>query len=328
MTELEKYYNKFNEEHRLTTRHGQVEFYTSMHFIHKYLASLTSANPAATSLAQAALSEQSAEISSKSAQSPQISASAFASSAITPTTQASVLETSATITSAKNPQTQAEPKSAKSPKILDLGAGTGRYAISLAREGFDVTAVELVKKNLDVMNSKHEHIKIWPGNALDLHFLQDETFDITIMFGPLYHLQTKDEKLKALSEARRVTKKGGIIFAAYIMNEYSVLMYAFSKHKIKDCVKNQTLTKDFHVLTSEKDLYSYLRLEDINELQKLSGLKRIELFAQDGPSDYMRQMLNSLDEEEFSLFLKYHLSICSHPELLGASSHVVDVLQK
>lgn len=279
MTELEKYYTKFNEEHRLTTRHGKVEFFTSMHFIHKYLDILTAKPP--VSCSKVPLSSETPALNSQ-----------------------------------------------KSAKILDLGAGTGRYAISLAKEGFDVSAVELVKKNLDVMNSKHERIKIWPGNALDLHFLEDETFDITIMFGPLYHLQTKEEKLKALSEARRVTKKNGIIFAAYIMNEYSILMYAFLKHKIKDCIKNKSITKDFHALTTEKDLYSYLRLEDINELQKLSGLKRLEMFAQDGPSDYMRQMLNSLDEEEFSLFLEYHLETCQRPELLGASSHVVDVLQK
>ena len=256
MTELEKYYNKFNEEHRLGTRHGIVEFTTSMHFIHKYLG--------------------------------------------------------------EN----------KNAKILDVGAGTGRYSVALAKEGFDVTAVELVKRNLDVMAAKHERIKIWPGNAMDLHFLADETFDLTIMFGPLYHLQKEDEKLKALSEARRVTKKGGRIFAAYILNEYSILMYAFSKHKIKECVQNKTVTKDFHALTTEKDLYSYLRLEDINSLQKKSGLKRIEMFAQDGPSDYMRQMLNSLDEDEFKLFLDYHLSTCSRSELFGASSHLVDVLQK
>lgn len=310
MTELEKYYTKFNEEHRLTTRHGQVEFFTSMNFIHKYLKRLGF-------LDKNKISENKSAASASTSAKPPVSSVQAALSANPVASSSTQAEISSTAHISAPPQ-----------KILDLGAGTGRYAISLAREGFDVTAVELVKKNLDVMNSKHERIKIWPGNALDLHFLQDETFDITIMFGPLYHLQTKEEKLKALSEARRVTKKGGIIFAAYIMNEYSVLMYAFLKHKIKDCVKNQTLTKDFHALTTEKDLYSYLRLEDINELQKLSGLTRLEMFAQDGPSDYMRQMLNSLDEEEFSLFLEYHLATCQRPELLGASSHVVDVLQK
>lgn len=323
MTELEKYYTKFNEDHRLTTRHGKVEFFTSMHFIHKYLDILTAKPPVSSESSATASSEKPTLASATSALNLQNST--LVSSEKPPVSCSKVPLSSE---SSEKSASSAKSSSEKSAKILDLGAGTGRYAISLAHEGFDVTAVELVKKNLDVMNSKHEHIKIWPGNALDLHFLEDETFDITIIFGPLYHLQTKEEKLKALSEARRVTKKGGIIFAAYIMNEYSILMYAFLKHKIKDCIKNQTITKDFHALTSEKDLYSYLRLEDINELQKLSGLKRLEMFAQDGPSDYMRQMLNSLDEEEFSLFLKYHLATCSRPELLGASSHVVDVLQK
>lgn len=321
MTELEKYYTKFNEEHRLTTRHGQVEFFTSMHFIHKYLKRLGF-------LDKNKISENKSAASASVSAKPPVSCTKPPVSSATAALKSALSANPVALSSTQAEISSTTQISAPPPKILDLGAGTGRYAISLAREGFDVTAVELVKKNLDVMNSKHERIKIWPGNALDLHFLQDETFDITIMFGPLYHLQTKEEKLKALSEARRVTKKNGIIFAAYIMNEYSVLMYAFLKHKIKDCVKNQTLTKDFHALTTEKDLYSYLRLEDINELQKLSGLKRLEMFAQDGPSDYMRQMLNSLDEEEFSLFLEYHLATCQRPELLGASSHVVDILQK
>ena len=39
MTELEEYYNKFNEEKRLNSRHGQVEFRVSMKYIHEYLES-------------------------------------------------------------------------------------------------------------------------------------------------------------------------------------------------------------------------------------------------------------------------------------------------
>ena len=82
MTELEKYYNKFNEDKRLTRRHGNVEFITSMKYIQKYLEKIPDA------------------------------------------------------------------------KILDVGAGTGRYSIALAEEGYDVTAVELVKYNLGILKSK------------------------------------------------------------------------------------------------------------------------------------------------------------------------------
>lgn len=255
MTEIEKYYNKFNEEHRLTTRHGTVEFTTSLHFIEKYIAGR------------------------------------------------------------------------KNLKILDIGAGTGRYSVELCHRGHDVTAVELVPRNLEVLRNKHENIKTWKGNALDLKFLDDETFDITIIFGPLYHLQTKEEKIKALSEAKRVTKKGGFVFAAYIMNEYAMIQYCFKENKILDCVKNGEITEDFHCVTTEKSLYSYLRLSDIDEINSALNQTPVLRFAQDGASDYMRRELNAMSQEVFEMFIKYHISTCTRPELLGASSHVVDVVK-
>lgn len=253
---LEKYYNKFNEEHRLTTRHGQVEFSTTMKYIHSFIP-------------------QGAQL-----------------------------------------------------RILDVGAGTGRYSVALKQEGHIVTAVEKVPRNLRVLEEKHSGVNCWPGDARDLHFLPDESFDITLVFGPLYHLHTQEEMLQAFSEAKRVTKKGGIILAAYVMNEYSVLTYCFKEHHIKEVLEKNALTEDFHTVAHEDELYTYLRLEDIDALNEKSRLERVKIFAADGAADYMRAELNAMDEEEFNLFIKYHQSVCERPELLGASSHIVDVLRK
>lgn len=255
MTELEKYYNKFDEDHRLTTRHGQVEFATSMKFIHDYI-------PAGEHI-----------------------------------------------------------------KILDIGAGTGRYSVALSQEGHSVTAVELVERNLKILESKHSSVNCWPGDARDLHFLEDNTFDITLLFGPMYHLHTQEQQLKALSEAKRVTKKGGKIFVAYVMNEYSIIQYCFKKNTIRECVEKGWVTSDFHTVPSEDQLYTYVRLEDIDEINRLSDIQRIKIFAADGPSDYMRRELNAMDDETFRLFMQYHLATCERPDLLGASSHLVDILQ-
>ena len=87
------------------------------------------------------------------------------------------------------------------------------------------------------------------------------------------------------------------------------------------------MTEDFKTVSSEKELYSYLRLDDINELNKKAGLERIKIIAADGPSDYMRRELNAMDEETFELFVKYQLANAERIELLGASSHTVDVLK-
>ena len=126
MSYLEDYYNAYDEEGRLLSRHGQVEYLTTMKYIRRCLASF--------------------------------------------------------------------PK----PSVLEVGAGTGRYSVELCHQGYDVTAVELVPHNLEILRAKHENIKTWQGDARDLHFLEDETFDITLLFGPLYHLHGDEEKLKAL----------------------------------------------------------------------------------------------------------------------------------
>ena len=302
MTNLEKYYNKFNEDHRLTTRHGTVEFTTTMKYIHESIAALE--QTAADSRGGASNSAACVGSAGGAADAGSMNGATGGNRALSDVAIASKI------------------------KILDVGAGTGRYSIALSREGYDVTAVELVERNLKVLESKHENVKCWPGNAMDLSFLDDNTFDITLVFGPMYHLMTRDEKLKAFKEAKRVTKKGGRILVAYVLNDYSVLTYCFKQNKIKECMERHSLTSDFHQIVTPEDLYCYLRLEDIEELNAAAGLKRVKIIAADGAADYMRRELNALDEESFNYFIEYHLANCERAELLGASSHVVDILEK
>lgn len=254
--ELEKYYNKFCEDKRLTRKYGQVEYLTSMKYIHEYL------------------------------------------------------------------------KNNKNAKILDVGAGTGRYSVQLANEGYDVTAVELVKHNLGVLKSKRSTVKAYQGTALDLSRFSENTFDVTLVFGPMYHLYEFEDKVKALQEAKRVTKVGGVILVAYCMNEYSVLTYGFKENNICQCVKDGKLTEDFHVISEPKDLYDYVRIEDINKLNEAVDIERIKIIAADGPANYMREVLNAMDEDTFKLFMDYHFVICERADLLGASGHTLDILTK
>lgn len=256
LTELEKYYNKFNEEKRLESRHGQVEFITSMKYIHRCLADMPDA------------------------------------------------------------------------RILDVGAGTGKYSVALAEEGYDVTAVELVKYNLGILKAKKSSVKAYQGNALNLKRFENDSFDMTLLFGPMYHLYTFEDKLQALCEAKRVTKRGGVILSAYCMNEYCVLTYAFKENHIKECMEEHRLTEDFHSLAEEKHLYDYVRIEDINRLNAAAGLERVRIISPDGPADYMRPVLNAMDEETFQLFIRYHLATCERQDLIGAGAHTLDILRK
>lgn len=253
---LIKYYNKFNEDKRLDTRHGQVEFITSMKYILEYL------------------------------------------------------------------------KEFNDPKILDIGAGTGKYSINLANKGYDVTALELVKHNLRVIEKNSDKVKVYQGNATDLSRFNDESFDIVLLFGPMYHLVTDDEKIKALNEAKRVTKNNGYILVQYFMNDYCVIRYGFKENNIMNSINNNEIDGNYKIVSWTYNLYSPVRLEDIDKYNKIVNLKRIKIITPDGPSNYIRDVLNKMDDNTFNEYIKYHLSTCERKDMIGAAAHTLDILKK
>ena len=216
-------------------------------------------------------------------------------------------------------------------KIAEIGAGTGRYSVTLAKEGYDVTAVELVQHNLDILNRKldgSENIKTYLGNALDLNMLKDNTYDITLLLGPMYHLYSDEDKITALKEAVRITKPGGHILVAYCMNEAVVIQYVFGCNKLKSIMELNMLTDDWKCISEPKDLFEMVRVEDIERLNAAVPVERIRLVATDGASRYIRDHLDSFDDETFEKWLSYHFATCERQDLIGATNHSLDILRK
>lgn len=211
--------------------------------------------------------------------------------------------------------------------ILDIGAGTGRYTSALMAEGYRVKAVELVRRNIEVFLKREPGADVVQGDARNMPFLASGVADVTLLLGPLYHLIGEDEKLKALQEARRVTKPGGLILVAYLMNEYSILSYCFDEERICDFLARGVVDGQFHIQAQEDELYDYVRLEDIDRLNRKAGLERVTIFSPDGAADYMRTRLNGMSEETFAQFIAYQKCISERADLIGAGSHVVDVLR-
>lgn len=316
MTELEQYYNKFNEDKRLSSRHGQVEFVTSMKYIHKYLDYVKARFSPANC--------QEDEMDNKEAENIDIE-SKEAECSDTKSKEAECSD-------AKSKEAVNRKSVNSQIKILDIGAATGGYSIPLANEGYDVTAVELVRHNLGILKKKCEKVKAYQGNAMKLSKFADETFDLTLLFGPMYHLHLKEEKEKALKEAARVTKKGGIILVAYIMNEYSVITYAFKEKNISEALKTGMLDENYHCTEIANPLYSFVRLEDIqsinDEVSKQIAIQRKQIISADGAANYIRPFLNALTEDDFKHFIEYHLATCERMDLMGAAGHTVDILER
>jgi SAM-dependent methyltransferase len=178
------------------------------------------------------------------------------------------------------------------------------------------------------MKQKCPELNCYKGNALRLKRIADESMDAVLLLGPMYHLFSYEEKRRALSEAKRICKKGGKIFVAYLMNEYGILTYGFKERHILEVKEEGRLNAEYQCLNKEEHLYDYVRMETIDCLKEDVALTRERIFTPDGPSNYMRPFLNQLSEEEFEEFVSYVESICERKDLIGAAAHTVDILKR
>ena len=215
-------------------------------------------------------------------------------------------------------------------KILEIGAGTGRYSIALAKEGYDVTSLELVEHNLEVLkknSSDLPNIQAFQGDALDLSHFADNSFDVTLVFGPLYHLYDAKDVHKAIDEAIRVTKQDGVILFAFL-SVYAILFNNYLNGSLCDGL-NENFEADYKVKHFEEQLFTGYDITEFEQLFATKAVQYITTAAVDsilelaqGRNDF------AMSEEEFEAFIKYHLATCEKRELLGCSSHLLFVCRK
>ena len=255
---LSNYYEGHDEDGRLTSKHGMVEYITTMKYIEKYLQ--------------------------------------------------------------------------HGMRILEIGAATGRYSHTLARQGYRVDAVELIEHNIEIFKQNtlpDESVTITQGNAMELSSFKSDTYDITLLLGPMYHLFTVEDKLKALSEAIRVTKRGGVVFAAYCMGDASVLSYGFIKGHIFEIIEKCMInTETFDTFSNPWDIFELHRKEDIDKLRNQFDVTQLHFIATDGYTNHMSETVDQMDDETYEMYLKYHFAICERQDMIGYSHHTLDIFKK
>ena len=255
---LENYYNEWNEDDRLLSRFGQVEFLTTIRFIEKYLK--------------------------------------------------------------------------PGMKILEVGAGTGRYSHYFARKGYTVDAIELVERNIVGFKEKTlptENVTIVQGDAVNLSMLKDNEYDIVLHLGPMYHLSAASERKAAVSEALRVTKPNGKVFMAYILNEMTVINYFFRNGHINDAdEREKILSSNWRFGKNLKKHICFYRIEDVNALMSEFDVNRLHSVGAEMISGAIRELLLSMTDEEFLNYTEYVYSICERTDMIGMSGHLLDIFEK
>lgn len=217
----------------------------------------------------------------------------------------------------------------KGMKIIELGAGTGAYSIELAKQGYDVTAVELVKRNLNVLKKNGKKIKnLHPihGDALDLSKFADNSFDIVLSFGPMYHLFNEKDKMQAIQEAVRICKNNGIIMFAYLTHASIVWAYGVRKNnidKLQYAIMDNGAIKDV-----PEEIFSSYFIEDFKNQFKSLPIKHLKDVATDSLFDIMRDYVDELSDEKYEMLLDYHFKTCERKDMQGVSNHMLYICKK
>lgn len=214
-------------------------------------------------------------------------------------------------------------------RILEVGAGTGAYSIYYANKGYRVEAVELSKRNLEVLKSKitsNMNINAIEGNALDLSMYGDETFDMTLVLGPLYHLFTDEDRKKAIEEAIRVTKKDGYVYIAYITSDSVFISYCLKKGHLLET--DRLCHENYKLKDIPEEIFSAFYIEEFNNLMSDYNVEHITSVATDGISSALREYVNNLNDEEFKIWLDYHYKNCERSDLQGYSNHMLYIGKK
>ena len=215
-------------------------------------------------------------------------------------------------------------------KVLELGAATGRYSVALAKEGMDVTAVELLEENLAVLRERGRgvgNLRAVQGDAADLSAFGDDSFDLTLVLGPMYHLYEEEEVHRAIDEAVRVTRPGGVIFFAFI--SVFAIMYANYFYGRWAFGQEENFTVDYRVRHFKEQLFTGY---DVAEFEGLFADKPVERIATTGTDGLLEPIEDrpdfALSDEDFDQLLDWYLAFSEKRELLGMTNHLLYICRK
>ena len=213
-------------------------------------------------------------------------------------------------------------------RVLEIGAGTGRYSVALAAEGYRVSAVELVESNLNVLKERAgglKNIEAYRGDALDLGRFRDGAFDVTLLFGPMYHLYDEADRHKALDEALRVTKPGGTLLAAHAI---ICTNYLYRDHPAVFGLR-ENFDGDYNVKHFKEQLFTGYDVCEFEALFAGKGVTHVTTLAVDSVLEIAERREDfSMTDEDFKAFADYQLHVCEKRELLGSSSHLLYICKK
>ena len=139
----------------------------------------------------------------------------------------------------------------------------------------------------------------------------------------MYHLHREKDRDQCIAEAKRVCKKDGKLFFAFITNDI-VLLTEFMYQQ--DYFVTGDYDKDTFVL--ENFPFVFYTVGQCREMLSAAKVRLLHTVAADGASELLEDRINEMDEENYAQYLRYHFYICEKPEFLGMTNQLLCVGEK
>lgn len=222
--------------------------------------------------------------------------------------------------------------------VFDNGAGPGKYSMELAKLGFNVTLSDLTPRLVEIAKEKASELGLMEHfngfhvlNAINLDGLPNEEFDATLMLGPLYHLQREEERINAVRELYRVTKKGGIIFAAFQSRmRMTITSLQYPQHwKPNDTMDSINEFRDTGIFNHvDKGRFTgayYFNIKDIKPFMESQGFETVDLIGSSSIGGLIsNEQRQSWEEKgESQSLMNLLIELAKDPSVLGISSHLL-----
>jgi ubiquinone/menaquinone biosynthesis C-methylase UbiE len=222
--------------------------------------------------------------------------------------------------------------------VLDVGGGAGVYALPLAREGYSVYLIDAVPQHVEQAREASTSQPDAPlagalvGDARRLAW-DDESVDAVLLLGPLYHLTSRTDRLRALREAYRVVRPGGVVAAAAISrfaSTYDGLLRGFLEDPaFEDIVERDVREGQHRNPTGRPEWFTtaYFHLpEELHDEATAAGFSVEALVGIEGPGWILPDLDSWLeDPPRRSALLQAIRRVETEPSLLGATAHILVV---
>ncbi len=214
--------------------------------------------------------------------------------------------------------------------VADVGGGPGRYALWLAGLGYQVVHRDLMRLHVEQLRLAargNPRIQAGIGDARELDLASDSV-DAVLLLGPLYHLEQRADRLRALTEARRVVRPGGPVYAVAI-SRWAPRMDAILRSRGYETIPGAEAGLTAIERTGRLPTFyagsfcGYThRPGQLRAEVTASGLRVVDLVSVEGPAFLLDDLAERLaDEEGRRVVLETARNLERVPELLGVGPH-------